>query len=376
MRKPLQYSIHFITCGKSQRIYQHYKLHHTTPTTIYIRMALRIAVAGATGELGIPIVMALLAAGYHVTALTREGSNNTSKLPTSSNLSVTEVDYSSVQSLATALKDHTVVVSTLTSTSVGDQNPLIDGAIIAGVARFIPSEFGSDVTNSKRNRLPVFEGKVNTHQYLKTIVAENPNFSYTVICNGVFLDWGLHGFLINVPGHTATVYNGGDIPFTATNLDTIVYIQDAVVTQNLLISYAKEKDGVEWDIRREQARIRSNIGGVLFIPSYAPPPAFAMKIRNNIFAAVAAFISINAVAFQWQPKVLCDNHTQIYAAAQNEHMTTADALLQVLMGGDAGSQGDAYHLSKYQGINVDLAYYGNRHIVDVVGLQTRQDFGR
>lgn len=232
-------------------------------------MAPRIAVAGATGELGIPIVIALLAAGYHVTALTREGSSNASKLPTSSNLSVVEVDYSSVQSLAIVLKDHAVVVSTLTSTSVDDQVPLIDGAIIAGVARFIPSEFGSDVTNSKRNQLPVFEGKVNTHQYLETVVAKNPNFSYTVICNGAFLDWGLHGFLINVPRHTATVYNSGDIPFTATKLDTIgkaivgvikhlpetanrpVYIQDAVVTQNLLIGYAIEKDGVEWEIMHE-----------------------------------------------------------------------------------------------------------------------------
>ncbi|KAL7796734.1 hypothetical protein V8C37DRAFT_400088 [Trichoderma ceciliae] len=229
-------------------------------------MAIKIAVAGATGELGIPIVNTLLAAGYLVTALTRQGSSNASKLPRSSNLSITEVDYSSTQSLATALKDHTVVVSTLTSTSVNDQNPLIDGAITAGVARFIPSEFGSDIVNSKRNQLPVFEGKVKTQEYLKAIVAENPNFSYTVICNGAFLDWGLHGFLVNVPAHTVTVYNGGNIPFTATNLDTIgkavigviqnlsktanrpVYIQDAVVIQNLLIQYAREKDGVEWEI--------------------------------------------------------------------------------------------------------------------------------
>ncbi|RFU74232.1 hypothetical protein TARUN_8022 [Trichoderma arundinaceum] len=232
-------------------------------------MALRIAVAGATGDLGLPIVKALLTAGYYVTALTREGSSNASKLPSSSNLSVIEVDYSSVHSLATALKDHNVVISTLTSTSVNDQNPLIDGAITAGVSRFIPSEFGSDVTNSKRNQLPVFEGKVKTHEYLKTVVAKTPDFSYTVICTGAFLDWGLHGFLVNVPGHEATVYNGGDIPFAATNLDTIgkaivgviqhlpetanrpVYIQDAIVTQNSLIRYAKEKDGVEWDITNQ-----------------------------------------------------------------------------------------------------------------------------
>ncbi|KAH8817249.1 hypothetical protein F5884DRAFT_819023 [Xylogone sp. PMI_703] len=229
-------------------------------------MAVKVAVAGATGDLGIPVVNALLAANYAVTALTRKGSSNTSKLPKNPNLSVVGVDYSSIQSLRDALKDHTVVISALTSTVVGDQNPLIDAALAAGVARFIPSEFGSDVTNPKRNKLPVFEGKVMTLEYLKAIVAKNPGFSYTAICSGAFLDWGLHGFLVNVPKHTAIVYNGGDVPFTATNLDTIgkaiirviqnlsetanraVYIQDAVVTQNQLIQYAREKDGMQWKI--------------------------------------------------------------------------------------------------------------------------------
>ncbi|EGR48435.1 uncharacterized protein TRIREDRAFT_62359 [Trichoderma reesei QM6a] len=229
-------------------------------------MALRVAVAGATGDLGVPIVKALLAAGYHVTALTREGSNNTSKLPKSPNLSIAQVDYSSVQSLEKALQGHAVVISTLTSTFVGDQNPLIDAAIAAGVARFIPSEFGSDVLNEKRNQLPVFEGKVNTLEYLKAAATKNPAFTYTAVCTGAFLDWGLHGFIVNVPERTAIIYNGGDVPFSATNLGTIgkavvgiiehlpetanrpVYIHDAVVTQNQLIRYAKEKDGREWEI--------------------------------------------------------------------------------------------------------------------------------
>lgn len=241
-------------------------------------MALRVAVAGATGGLGIPIVKALLAAGYHVTALTRQGSNNTSKLPKCSNLSIAQVDYSSVQSLENALKGHMAVISTLTSTSVGDQHPLIDGAIAAGVARFIPSEFGSDVLNEQRNQLPVFEGKVRTHEYLKAAAAKYPGFTYTVICTGAFLDWGLHGFVVNVPERTAIIYNGGDVPFSATNLDTIgravvgviehlpetanrpVYIHDAVVTQHQLIRYAQEKDGREWKVTHkstEEMRLSS-----------------------------------------------------------------------------------------------------------------------
>ncbi|KAL6887567.1 hypothetical protein HDV57DRAFT_508313 [Trichoderma longibrachiatum] len=241
-------------------------------------MSLRVAVAGATGDLGVPIVKALLAAGHHVTALIREGSNNTSKLPKSPNLSITPVDYSSVQSLEFALKGHAVVISTLTSTSVGDQNPLIDAAITAGVTRFIPSEFGSDVLNEKRNKLPVFEGKVKSHEYLKAAATKNPSFTYTAICVGAFLDWGLHGFIVNVPERSAVIYNGGDVPFSATNLDTVgravvgviehlpetanrpVYIHDAVVTQNQLIQFAKEKDGREWKITHkstEEMRLSS-----------------------------------------------------------------------------------------------------------------------
>jgi len=242
------------------------KHHFLIPVNISTKIALNVAVAGATGDLGLPIIKVLLAAGFSVTALTRQDSSNASKLPKHPRLVVAEVDYTSVLSLTKALKDHTIVVSALTSTSANDQTPLIDAAVAVGVTRFIPSEFGSDVLNPKRNSLPVFEGKVRTHEYLKAVVAKSPGFSYTIVCNGAFLDWGLHGFLVNIAKHTAILYNGGDVSFSATNHETVgkavvgvirnlaetanrpIYVHDTVVTQNLLIRYAKEKDGLEWDI--------------------------------------------------------------------------------------------------------------------------------
>lgn len=228
---------------------------------------MKVAVAGATGNIGLPIVNALLAAKYPVTVLTRKGSDSGSKLPKNPNISVVEVDYTSVPSLTEALKGHTVVVSALASTSVGSQNPLIDAAVAAGVSRFIPSEFGSDTVNPKSAALPVFKYKVETQEYLEGITSKNPAFTYTAIANGAFFDWGLRvGFIVNPAKHSAVVYNSGDVPFSTTTLDTIgqgvvgviqhlaetanraVYIQDALVTQNQLIQYAKDKDGVEWDI--------------------------------------------------------------------------------------------------------------------------------
>lgn len=70
---------------------------------------------------------------------------------------------------------------------------------------------------------------------------------------------------MNLAQHTATLYNGGDVPFSATLLtdvakavvgviehqaetaNRIVYIQSKLITQNRLIQYVKEKDGRKWD---------------------------------------------------------------------------------------------------------------------------------
>ncbi|KAH4477608.1 hypothetical protein HBH89_253590 [Parastagonospora nodorum] len=83
----------------------------------------------------------------------------------------------------------------------------------------------------------------------------------------MFLDWGMQmGIIIDPAKHRATLYNGGDVPFSATTLgdvakavvgvirnlnqtsNRLVYVHSARVTQNQLIRYAKEIDGAEWDI--------------------------------------------------------------------------------------------------------------------------------
>jgi len=227
---------------------------------------IKVALAGATGNVGLPILDALLEANHPVVVLTRKDSSNNSKLPNSSNITVKEVDYNSVSELTAALEDVKVVVSTLATAVVGAQDPLIDASIAAGVERFLPSEFGSDTVNPNTSKLPVFKYKVDTQKYLESKVKENPNFSYTLLITGPFFDWGLKvGFILNPAKHTGTLYNGGDAKFSTTTLASIgkavvgvvanlsetknkaVYVHDTVTTQNQLIAYAKEKDGKEWD---------------------------------------------------------------------------------------------------------------------------------
>ncbi|KAH8703259.1 hypothetical protein BGW36DRAFT_369059 [Talaromyces proteolyticus] len=273
-------------------------------------MALKIALAGATGNLGGPVLKALLHANLHVTVLSRIGGNS-SKIAPHSNLTVKEVDFNSVQSLVPALEGVEVVVSCLATLAIGSQNPLIDAAEAVGVRRFIPAEFGMDSLNPLCVQLPVCAPKAATQRYLIEKYSANSTFTYTAIANGLFLDWGLKvGFIVNPSKHTATLYNGGDVPFSATNLadvaqavlgivknqaqtaNRVLYIHSTVTTQNKLIQYAKEKDGKEWNTIcksteevKQESEAELNKGG-----------------EGNINAAMDGF----CICACWNPDYGCD----------------------------------------------------------------------
>jgi hypothetical protein len=227
---------------------------------------IKLALAGATGNLGAVVLDALLRANFCVTVLSRIGGRS-SKLVPHPNLLIIEVDFNSAQSLTLALQGAEVVISCLATLAIGSQNTLIDSSVAAGVVRFIPAEFGMDSRNPLCVLLPVCVPKVDTQRYLQEKASSNKGFSYTGIANGLFLDWGLkEGFIINPASHTATLYNGGDVPFSTTTLtdvakailgviknpdetkNRILYIHSTVTTQNKLIQYAKDKDGKEWQI--------------------------------------------------------------------------------------------------------------------------------
>lgn len=144
-----------------------------------------VAVAGATGNLGPSLVDALIDAGYQVTILSRNDKQYTTNDKVSQ---VVKVDYSSAESLTAALKGQDVVVSNLPNHD--QQEVLLQAAIAAGVQRFLPSEFGCNVSgNSNTAALPVFkDGKV---PFQKHIEQYRDKISYTLVVTGLFLDWCL-----------------------------------------------------------------------------------------------------------------------------------------------------------------------------------------
>ncbi|KIW10212.1 hypothetical protein PV08_11173 [Exophiala spinifera] len=229
-----------------------------------------IALVGATGTLGRSIFKALVSASFPLTILTRAGGRSKIPLPPDSDatVQVKEVDYASHRSLVEALSGADVVVSALGSQDLfAAQKSLIDASVEAGVQRFLPSEYGNGA-NGKVRRFPLlWADKDKTQRYLERRASAHPEFTYSIINTGSFFDWQLElGLIVNLKEHTATVYDGGDVPNSVTTLDTIakavvavithpeetrnrhVFVHDAAVTQNQLMRIATKIDGeAGWD---------------------------------------------------------------------------------------------------------------------------------
>ena len=146
-----------------------------------------ILVAGATGNLGLRIVKALLTNQAEVIALVRNTSdvvklNNLEKL----GAKVVKVNLNNIDEIAKACEGVTCVVSALAglrNTIIDAQKVLLDGAVKAGVPRFIPSDFSLDfrdlIVGNNRN----LDLRREFHQYLDQV-----NIESTTIFNGPFTD--------------------------------------------------------------------------------------------------------------------------------------------------------------------------------------------
>ncbi|PLB53256.1 NAD(P)-binding protein [Aspergillus steynii IBT 23096] len=215
----------------------------------------KVAVIGASGTLGAVALRKLLEADtFTVTVIRRAGSS--SAFP--ANLKVIDVDYSSVDSLKSAFKDQDSILSLVPTFAVDAQQAFIDAAVEAGVSRFIPSEFSANLTHPNARTLPVFAPKVKIQEYLVE-KAKNTGLTYTFIYCGGWLDAGSHrSFLISSTGDTTNIFDGGDVAFSASTLDTVasaivatlahleetknrsIHVHSLVTTQNHLLALAKE----------------------------------------------------------------------------------------------------------------------------------------
>jgi hypothetical protein len=109
---------------------------------------------------------------------------------------------------------------------------IIDAAVEAGVSRFIPSEFGFDLTTPYNSIQPAYKGKVAIQHQLQKVASGNPDFSYTLISNGTIsigirlTAGGFADFIFQVPAPVfeifpkekrANIIGDGDAPISFTS---------------------------------------------------------------------------------------------------------------------------------------------------------------
>jgi hypothetical protein len=162
-------------------------------------------------------------------------------------------------SLTGALHGQDALVSTVGIPGVKAQTLLIDACVSAGVLRFLPSEFGSDLANPKTKIFPIFGDKVAVVQYAEEKARINIGFSYTFLRTGVFLSWGLETtFLLDWKSGKPRIYNSGDQLFSTTTLKSIglavvgvlshleetknraLYVQDMTLSQNRILRIVRK----------------------------------------------------------------------------------------------------------------------------------------
>lgn len=215
---------------------------------------LQVAIVGAAGDLG-KVVFKSLVQTPHINVLVLRKLGSKSVYPPRTN--IIDVDYSSVESLAQALQGQHALVSTVGQSGIAGQVQLIDACIIAGVERFISSDFGLDLDHPNAQKLPPFVPKVKIQEYLvdKCKVSK---LSYTIIYTGSFIDWGFsNNMSFNVLSDKPTIVGDGNIPFSGvlistngeavvgvlTNLDKTknrsVFVRDFSTTQNELLAMAR-----------------------------------------------------------------------------------------------------------------------------------------
>ncbi len=146
-----------------------------------------IVVAGGTGNLGGQIINALLEKGAEVRVLVRKTSD-TEKINRleQAGAKVIVVDMASEKEIATACSGASCVVSALAGLQdvvIDAQKVLLDGAILAGVPRFIPSDYSLDFTRFTDGENRNLDLRRKFHQYL-----DASSITATTIFNGAFMD--------------------------------------------------------------------------------------------------------------------------------------------------------------------------------------------
>ena len=168
-----------------------------------------IVLAGAAGDLGARIAEALVRRGAAVRALVRAEASTADRHRLSAlGLTVTPADIGDAGSVARACEGAACVVSALNGLHdviVERQGVLLDGAVRAGVPRFIPSDYSADFTRTR----PGDNRNLDLRREFMARADRAP-IKATSVLNGAFMDMLGAEMPIIQPAIRRVLYWGSD----------------------------------------------------------------------------------------------------------------------------------------------------------------------
>jgi nucleoside-diphosphate-sugar epimerase len=237
-----------------------------------------VAMIGGTGTVGAPILSALKA---HPEFVPYVLNRHSSKSVYPKTRVITVPDDLNVTETAKLFKENSIdaVVIAIAGSHVEEQEKLINAAFEGGVKRLIPAEFGScdSADDETIELLPLMAGKKKVREYLIDVCAkerEGGKLTWTSLVTGHFFDWGLgYGLMkFDMKKHIAYLQDGGDIKFSASNLDFIakaviailerpdvtenklLYVHSHYATQNEVLKSLEKATGTKWEVVQENSK--------------------------------------------------------------------------------------------------------------------------
>ncbi|KAH8895645.1 isoflavone reductase family protein CipA [Thozetella sp. PMI_491] len=178
-----------------------------------------VAVAGATGKVGMAVLAALLDRDFNVTALLRKP---TDALPEGVNCKV--IDFASEAAVVSALQGQDAVIDT-TPPNIGAHVAanLISASVAAGVQRFIPSHFATNPDNAKTAVVPLFRDHKQPPYALVRKAAAESDLTYTLVACGTLINLALSSGIqgISAPHKKLKLFYGGTTVNSWTTLSAV-----------------------------------------------------------------------------------------------------------------------------------------------------------
>ncbi|KPI36746.1 uncharacterized protein AB675_11855 [Cyphellophora attinorum] len=214
----------------------------------------KVALFGASGHLGQPLLPALLAANFEVTVVVRESGKQTRYPPQANIIKISDA-YTKPELLTALQNQDAVIIAFNHSANAAHHRTIIDAAAEAGVKHLIPNHWSSNaelpIVRSSSERQEALDSDID---YLSSTHSAS-NMIWTAIVTGIFFDlafpFGLLGF--NLKGQTAEIWDSGDATFSASTNEDIAKARSRCCanqrSQNQLLALAENVSGTKWEVK-------------------------------------------------------------------------------------------------------------------------------